>query len=130
MSVETIKVKCILDDANVVFQYEAGQSVKEIMKACQSLKPGSENKIPKLYDENGSLVPIGPKSLLNSSGTSYKLVFVDGIFPFPLVTLQSDFLRSGTCHLDFENRRKGHYRQGTRHPEQEDKCMKSIIHFG
>ena len=79
MTSEITNVNCILDDINVSFQFEIGQSSKEIIKILHSLRPGSENKIPKLYDNNGSLIPVNSKILARKADECYKLAFTDGM---------------------------------------------------
>jgi hypothetical protein len=75
---QSIPIYCNLGQDQVTLLVSKSQSAKEIAQECLKLrKPEDTRRIPRLYNSQGSIIPIGPNIPPNSMDRRYRLQFCD-----------------------------------------------------
>ena len=74
---------CLLNNEKVVLRIDKEDTVASVMERAMGLGPKvDQNLVPRLYDSEGYLLPIGPSIEENSDDNLYQLSFVAGINQF------------------------------------------------
>jgi hypothetical protein len=75
---QTIPIYCYLGQEPVTLSVNKSLSAKDIAQECLKLRKAEDTRrIPRLYNSQGSIIPIGPNIPPNTADRRYRLQFCD-----------------------------------------------------
>jgi hypothetical protein len=75
---QTIPIYCYLEQTPITLHIGKHQTTKEIAVEClKQRERGDTRKIPRIYNSQGSIIPIGPNIPPNTETRRYRLQFCE-----------------------------------------------------